>query len=252
MILYPALDLKAGQCVRLYQGDYDRVTTYSADPVEMALRWQDAGASWLHIVDLDGAKAGHPVNSSLIARICQATTLKVQVGGGLRTLAAIEQTLASGAERAILGTIVVTDRELLDQALQCWGNSIVVGLDARDGLVAISGWREMSTVKATTLARELVAGGVHRFIYTDIARDGAMQGPNRLALREMLETTKGTGTQLIAAGGVSSLADLQKLAELKIEGAIIGKAIYNGAIDLARAIHLIEDEQSNEMGSEPC
>lgn len=240
MILFPAIDIKDGQCVRLYQGDYEQMTTYAADPVEVARRWQEAGASWLHVVDLDGAKEGYPVNGALIARICQETTLRVEVGGGLRSLEQIEQTLALGVERVILGTAVLTNRELLESALQRWDARIVVGLDARAGLAAISGWRETSNVRATDLARELSAAGVQRFVYTDIANDGAMQGPNLAALEAMLDALAGSRTSLIASGGVSSLADLKRLAQLPVEGAIIGKALYVGAIDLAEAVREIE------------
>ena len=249
MILFPAIDIKDGQCVRLYQGDYSQMTVYASDPVEVAQRWQAAGASWLHVVDLDGAKEGHPVNMNLIARICRETTLHVEVGGGLRSLEHVERALAAGAERVILGTAVLTDHALLNQALQRWGERVVVGLDAREGLVAISGWRETSNVKATELARELSAAGVRRFIYTDIARDAAMQGPNLAALRSMLAALQGSPTTLIASGGVSSLEDLQRLAELEVEGAIIGKALYVGAIDLAEAVRVIEGKQP---GREAC
>src|SRR5258707_532299 len=222
MKLFPAIDIKDGQCVRLYQGDYDQMTVYANDPVDVAKRWQEAGASWLHVVDLDGAKEGHPVNTALIARICQETTLKVEVGGGQRSLEHIATTLSAGVERVILGTAVLTDRALLDQALQRWGSErIIVGLDARAGLVAINGWRETSQVKATELARELCAAGVSQFIYTDIARDAAMRGPNLAALRSMLDALPGSAT-LIASGGISSLEDLKQLAHLKVEGAIIG------------------------------
>jgi len=252
MILFPAIDLKDGQCVRLYQGDYSQVTTYSADPVEVAQRWQDAGAAWLHLVDLDGARAGHPVNSELIGRICRATGLKVEVGGGLRTLDEIERTLALGVERVILGTVVLTQRELLSEALQRWGARIVVGLDARDGQVAIHGWHETSGSKATELASELSAEGVQTFIYTDIARDGAMQGPNLVALQAMLNALEHTKSTLIASGGVSSLEDLRRIDELKVEGAIIGKALYTGAIDLAEAVRMFTDIQPHETGGNRC
>lgn len=247
MKLFPAIDIKDGQCVRLYQGDYAQMTVYASDPVEVALRWQEAGASWLHVVDLDGAQEGHPVNTPLIARICQETTLQVEVGGGLRALGHIEDTLALGVQRVILGTAVLNNRSLLDQALQRWSQRIAVGLDAREGLVAISGWRETSQIKATELARELSSTGVYRFIYTDIARDAAMQGPNFAALRTMLDALSGSQTTLIASGGVSSLEDLKRLAELEIEGAIIGKALYVGAIDLADAVQVIEGVSSGEQ-----
>ncbi len=252
MILFPAIDIKDGQCVRLYQGDYAQMTVYSADPVEVARRWQDAGASWLHVVDLDGARDGRPVNSALIARICRETRLKIEASGGLRTLEDIERALAVGLERVVLGTVVLTNRELLDQALQRWGARIVVGLDAREGLIAIKGWRETSTVRATGLASELSAAGVRRIIATDIGRDAALRGPNLDALNAMLDALKGSRTRLIASGGVSSLADLQRLARLEIEGAIIGKALYTGAIDLAEAVRVIERGQPGRMGREIC
>ncbi len=237
MIILPAIDIKDGCCVRLYQGDYAQVTTYDTDPVQAALRWQDAGASWLHIVDLDGAAQGLPANADLIRRICETTTLQIEVGGGMRSLAHIEQMLRLGVDRVILGTIAITDRALLQDALARWGEQIIVGLDARDGWIAISGWRETSKVKAVTLAAELCETGVQRFIYTDISRDGALTGPNLPALKEMQHAIS---CALIASGGVSSLADLQALASLGVEGAIVGKAIYTGDVDLAVAIREIE------------
>ncbi len=237
MIILPAIDIKDGHCVRLYQGDYAQVTTYDADPVQVALRWQDAGASWLHIVDLDGAAQGSPANIDLIERIREATTLHIEVGGGMRSLAHIEQILALGVDRVILGTVAITNRALLQEALTRWGEQIVVGLDARDGWVAISGWRETSQVRAVTLAAELCAAGVRRFVYTDISRDGALTGPNLPALKEMQQSIS---CALIASGGVSSLEDLQALAQLEVEGAIVGKAIYTGDVDLAVAVREIE------------
>ena len=245
MLIFPAIDLKNGQCVRLYQGDYSQVTTYDTDPVAVARRWQEAGARWLHVVDLDGAAAGQPVNHALIARICRETTLKVEVGGGLRTLEHIESTLERGATRVILGTVALTERTLLEQAIQRWGERVFVGLDARAGSVAINAWRETSQVRATTLARELSAAGVRGFIYTDIACDGAMQGPNLAALRDMQTALHDTAAALIASGGVTSLADVQQLASLNLHGAIIGKALYTGAIDLRAALHTREEH-------EPC
>ena len=252
MILLPAIDIKDGRCVRLYQGDYDQMTVYADDPAEVARRWQAAGASWLHVVDLDGARDGRPVNDTLIERVCRETNLKIEASGGLRTLEQIERMLALGVERVVLGTVVLTDRELLGQALQRWGARIVVGLDARGGLVAIKGWRETSNVEATTLARELSAAGVRRFVYTDIARDAAMRGPNLDALRTMLDVLKGSQAYLIASGGISSLEDLQRLMQFEIEGAIIGKALYTGAIDLAEAVRMIEGRESGQTGGEKC
>ena len=250
MIILPAIDIKNGACVRLYQGDYGSATIYGADPVEVARRWQDAGSSWLHIVDLDGAAAGHPVNITLIERIREATTLKIEVGGGMRSLTHVEQVFDLGIERVILGTVALTDRALLEEALQRWGERIVVGLDARDGWVATSGWSETSNTQAKTLARELRMLGVQRFIYTDIARDGALKGPNLEALAEMQKVTTEkvempfegmhSSSSLIASGGVSSIDDLRSIAALGIEGAIVGKAIYTGDVDLASAIRQME------------
>lgn len=249
MIIFPAIDIKGGQCVRLYQGDYDKVTTYAADPVQVAQRWQAAGASWLHIVDLDAAAQGQPVNLALIARIRAETSLRIELGGGLRTLTDIQQMLNLGVDRVILGTAALTNRTMLQDALLRWNDQIVVGLDARAGRVAISGWRETSSIQATVLAGELSAASVRRFIYTDIARDGTLQGPNLAALREMKQAITGTTedasepvrtSSLIASGGISSLDDLHTIATLNIEGAIIGKALYTGTIDLATAIATFE------------
>lgn len=237
MIILPAIDIKDGHCVRLYQGDYAQVTTYDTDPVQVAQRWQAAEASWLHIVDLDGAAQGHPGIVDLLARIRAATSLHIEVGGGIRSLAHIEQHLDSGIDRVILGTVAITDRTLLETAVQHWGERIVVGIDARDGWVAIDGWRETSRVRATELARELEAIGVRRFIYTDIARDSTLRGPNIQALQSMQQATT---SALIASGGVGSLADLHALAALHVEGAIVGKALYTGDVDLATAIQELE------------
>ncbi|SRR6266487_1821742 len=238
MILLPSIDIKDGLCVRLYQGDYAQMTTYDPDPVQVARRWQDAGASWLHVVDLDGAKEGVPVNVALIERIRGATHLRIEVGGGLRALAHIEQILALGVERVVLGTVALTNRALLQDALARWREQIVVGIDARDGHVAIAGWRETSSVEAASLAGELTALGVQRFSYTDIGRDGTLTGPNLRALATM---QRATPRPLIASGGVRSLADLHALSELGVEGAIIGKALYTGDIDLAVAVREIEE-----------
>ena len=237
MIILPAIDIKDGQCVRLFQGDYDQVTTYDTDPVRVARRWQAAGASWLHVVDLDGAAVGHPVNTDIIAKMREATSLHIEVGGGLRSLASIEQLFAVHIDRIILGTIALKDRPLLKEAIQRWGERIAVGLDARDGWVATEGWRETSQTRATDLATELRSHGAQHFIYTDIARDGALSGPNIAALREMQQVT---GSGLIASGGVSSLEDLRAIATLGVEGVIVGKAIYTGDVDLAAAIQEFE------------
>ena len=244
MIILPAIDIKDGTCVRLYQGDFDRLTTYDTDPVQVARRWQDAGASWLHVVDLDGALNGYPANLEVIRRIRSAVSLHIECGGGLRTLDAMQRMLDMGIDRIVLGTIALTDPDLLQAALQRWPERVVVGLDARDGRVAIAGWRETSQVQATALAGELAARGVARFVYTDIARDGALRGPNLPALQAMQAAISNIspGSALIASGGIASIADLQAIAQLGIEGAIAGKALYTGAIDLAQAIQLCERE----------
>jgi len=237
MIILPAIDIKDGQCVRLYQGDYAQVSTYDADPVTVAQRWQSAGASWLHVVDLDGAAAGHPVNVEVIRRIRANTSLHIELGGGMRSLKHIGQMLDAGIDRVILGTVAITDRALLEEALARWGERIAVGLDARNGQVAITGWRETSQVQATSLATELGEIGVQRFIYTDITRDGALKGPNLDALREIQQVIS---CSLIASGGVSSIDDLRSIAALGIEGAIVGKALYTGDVDLATVIQELE------------
>jgi phosphoribosylformimino-5-aminoimidazole carboxamide ribotide isomerase len=260
LIILPAIDIKDGQCVRLFQGDYAQMATYDVDPVRVAQRWQAAGASWLHIVDLDGAARGIPVNLPLIQNIRDATSLHIEVGGGMRSLEHIERVLATGVDRVILGTIAITNRDLLEEALRRWGESIFVGIDARDGLVAISGWRETSTVKATTLVIELRTIGVQHFVYTDIARDGTLQGPNVAALQEMQKaihappfsenytsyshktTNTVTNCSLIASGGISTLEDLRNVAALGVEGVIVGKALYTGDVELEVAIRDLLDQ----------
>jgi phosphoribosylformimino-5-aminoimidazole carboxamide ribotide isomerase len=237
MIILPAIDIKDGQCVRLYHGDYAQVSTYDADPVKVAQRWQSAGASWLHVVDLDGAAVGRPINIEVLGKMRDKTSLHIELGGGMRSLKHIGQMLDAGIDRVILGTVAITDRALLEEALARWGERIAVGLDARNGQVAISGWRETSQVQATSLATELGEIGVQRFIYTDITRDGALKGPNLDALREIQQVIS---CSLIASGGVSSIDDLRSIAALGIEGAIVGKALYTGDVDLAAAIQEFE------------
>jgi phosphoribosylformimino-5-aminoimidazole carboxamide ribotide isomerase len=237
MIILPAIDIKDGRCVRLYQGDYAQVTTYDDDPVRVAVRWQAAGANWLHVVDLDGAAEGRPMNSALIKRIRKVSAMHIEVGGGLRTLDDIDLVLKLGIDRVILGTVAIKNPALLKEALRRWGKRIVVGLDARDGKVAISGWREDSSVDAVELAQELSTLGAQCFIYTDIARDGSLQGPNIPAVQAV---QRAVASAVIASGGISSLDDLRALAAVGVEGTIVGKAIYTGNIDLAAAIQEFE------------
>jgi phosphoribosylformimino-5-aminoimidazole carboxamide ribotide isomerase len=237
MLILPAIDLQAGRCVRLVQGDFARAQEFSDDPAAVARRWQQAEARWLHVVDLDGAKEGAPRNLEPIRQIRQSTNLSIEVGGGLRSLESVAALFDLGINRAILGTAALKDRRFLRACLARWGDQIAVGIDARNGLVATDGWLETSTTPALALAQELAAEGVARFIYTDIQRDGTLTGPNLASLAQLQQSI----TQpIIASGGVSSLADLRALAALNVEGAIVGRALYTGEIDLADAIEALE------------
>jgi len=236
MLILPAIDLQDGRCVRLVQGDFARSQAFSDDPAAVAQRWQDAGASFLHLVDLDGARAGEPRNQDAIRRIRAAITIPIEVGGGLRSLESIAALFDLGINRAILGTAALKDRLFLRSSLARWGEKIAVGIDARSGLVATDGWLETSTTLALALARELAAEGVARIIYTDISRDGTLSGPNLTSLAKLQQAI----TQpIIASGGVASLADLRALASLGVEGAIVGRALYTGEVNLAEAIKTI-------------
>ena len=237
MLILPAIDLQAGRCVRLVQGDFARAQEFSDDPAAVAQRWQAAGARWLHVVDLDGARDGAPRNLDAIQHIRQSTSLSIEVGGGLRALESLAALFDLGVNRAILGTAALKDRLFLRACLERWGEQIVVGIDARSGLVATDGWLETSTTPALALAQELAAEGVARFIYTDIQRDGTLTGPNLASLTQLQQAIT---RPIIASGGVSSLADLRALAALNVEGAIVGRALYTGEIDLAEAIEAIE------------
>ena len=234
MEVIPAIDLRDGRCVRLYQGDYAQETVYSDDPVEVALRWQEAGAVRLHVVDLDGTARGEPANLEIMASIAGSTRMPIQLGGGIRSVETIERAIAMGAGRVVLGTSAVGDPGLVETACHRFGpEAIVVGVDARDGLVATRGWLESSGVAATDLVRQMTSLGVTRFVYTDIARDGTMTEPNFQAIEDLM---KATGAVVVASGGVSTLEHLGRLARLGVDGAIVGKALYEGAIDLREAI----------------
>lgn len=234
MILYPAIDLKDGQCVRLLRGDMEAATVFGSDPAAQARAFQDAGAKWLHLVDLNGAFAGHPVNAAAVEAILAATDIPAQLGGGIRDMKTIETWLGRGLARVILGTVAVEDPELVHEAARAFPGKIAVGIDARGGRVATRGWATETEVKATDLARQFEDAGVAALIYTDIDRDGAMQGPN-IAATEAL--ARAVAIPVIASGGVSSLADLQSLAATGvIAGAISGRALYDGAIDLGEAL----------------
>jgi phosphoribosylformimino-5-aminoimidazole carboxamide ribotide isomerase len=238
VILYPAIDIRGGQAVRLLQGDYARETAYDADPVDAAVRWAGAGAEFLHVVDLDGAKAGEPRNLEAVRRIAAAVECPIQVGGGVREAVAIEAVLEAGAERVVIGTAALRDPEFLAQALERHGECVVVSVDARKGKVALQGWTEASEEGVVEAVAELSSRGVARFLCTAIEVDGTMAGP---ALEELARIAATTSAQVIASGGVGSLSDLEMLAlEAKshpnLEGAIVGRALYERTFTVAEAI----------------
>ena len=237
MEIIPAIDLRNGKCVRLYQGDYDKETVFSENPVSVALRWQSEGARRLHIVDLDGAAKGEPVNLETIEDIIAAIDTPIEVGGGIRSLETIKQLLDSRVGRVILGTVAVEKPELVREACRRFDEQIIVSIDAKDRLVATRGWLQKSQVTASELANRMADLGVKRFIYTDISRDGTLTSPNFEAIEEFLEQVC---VPIIAAGGISSVYHLTRLAELGVEGAVVGKAIYTGDIILADAIKAVK------------
>ncbi len=238
MILYPAIDIRGGQAVRLLQGDYERETTYDADPAEAASRWAAEGAEYLHVVDLDGAKAGEPRNLDAVRRIATAVPCPIQVGGGLRDAGSVAALLDAGAARVVIGTAALRDPAFLDQALAEHGERIVVSVDAREGKVSLSGWTETSDVDVADAVAELGRRGVARFLCTAIEVDGTMEGP---ALGELGRIAAGTDAEVIASGGVGTLADLGALAALatktpNLEGAIVGRALYERRFGVADAV----------------
>jgi phosphoribosylformimino-5-aminoimidazole carboxamide ribotide isomerase len=239
MDIIPAIDIRGGRCVRLDQGDYDRETVFADDPVEVARRWEAAGARRLHVVDLDGARDGVPRNEEVIHRVIACVDIAVQVGGGNRDVAVIGRYLDAGADRVALGTVAIKDPTVLIHALGIFGGErIFVGVDARDGLVAVEGWRETSEVPSLELVRQLAEMGVHRIFYTDISRDGMLGGPNFPAIQEVVEHASGLTPPMsvIASGGVSEVEHIRRLKLIGVEGAIIGKALYTGALDIAEAL----------------
>jgi len=247
MDVIPAIDLLGGRCVRLYQGDYAQSQTFSEDPVSVAQSWVNQGATRLHVVDLDGAKAGHPVNQATIAAIVKAVDVPIQVGGGLRDSGAVDALMALGVHQVILGTVAVEQPDLVADLCQAFPGRIVVGIDARNGKVATRGWLKTSSVSASDLALAIVEQGVETIIYTDIQRDGTLEGPNQVALRELATAIPAT---VIASGGISSITDLLSLLALEpigVRGAIVGRALYTGALDLREALQAIGPERWQDV-----
>jgi phosphoribosylformimino-5-aminoimidazole carboxamide ribotide isomerase len=240
VLVVPAIDLKEGRCVRLRQGDMAAETVYSDDVTEVAGRWQQKGASLIHIVDLNGAVDGEPKNLHHIESVLKAVRVKVQVGGGIRTIDTVRRYLDAGISRVVLGTAALTDRAFLEQACQEFPRRIVLGLDARDGRVAVRGWTAVSDMKATGLLKELSGYPIAAVIYTDIARDGMLNGPNLHALKEIVEFSS---FPVIASGGITSVEDLRAVRSLgpKIEGAIVGKALYDGKLDYQAAVGALSE-----------
>ena len=233
MILYPAIDLVGGKAVRLFKGDYAQMTVYSDDPVSVAKDFQKAGATRMHLVDLEAAKSGVPENAETIRAIAENTDLFLEVGGGIRTMQTLEAYLRLGVDRAILGTAAVTDPQFLREAVEKYGDKVAVGVDLKDGFVAIKGWTETSDLTAEAFFARMEALGVKTVICTDISRDGAMKGTNRELYRQLSAQFT---IDLIASGGVSDLEDILALKAMGLHGAIIGKAYYTGAIDLKQAL----------------
>lgn len=238
MKLYPAIDIKNGQCVRLRQGKFDDVIIYSNNPVDIAKEWEACGASFIHLVDLDGALCGHAVNAEVIRKIASTVNIPVEVGGGIRNIKDIEDVLALGVSRVIIGTKAVENPNFIKEAIDKFGaDKIVAGVDAKDGLVAIHGWEKVSNIKAVDLCMEMKKLGIKTIIYTDISKDGMLSGPNVYQTKLLSDQT---GLDIIASGGVSGLKDLELVDEAGIHGAIIGKALYEKKIDLRQAVAMFE------------
>ena len=241
MIIYPAIDIRGGRCVRLTEGRFDAETVFADDPVEMALKWAGMGAEFLHLVDLDGALAGEGKNVPVIERILQSVNIPVQLGGGIRNLETIEKLLALGVTRLILGSAAVKNPQLVEEACKKYPGHIAVGIDAKNGEVAIEGWGKGSGVAATELAKKMAAYGVETIIYTDISRDGMLSGVNVEATAAL---ARACGVPIIASGGVASLEDIRRVKAVEsdgVQGCIIGKAIYTGAVDLKAALALAKE-----------
>lgn len=239
MIIFPAIDIRGGRCVRLVEGDFARETAFDADPAEAGRRWVAAGARWLHVVDLDAARGGQPVNTAALARIRAACGVPIQYGGGLRTISHLETVFDLGVDRAVLGTAAIHNDGLVSDATTRWTSQIAAGLDARDGMLAGAGWLEQTAIPATKRAQQLRDLGVEHMVFTDIRRDGTLTGPNLAAMRALAHDLD-NGAALIASGGVGSLTDVSDVAATGVAGVIIGRALYDGRIDLESALQAAE------------
>lgn len=233
MIIYPAIDVRNGKCVRLIQGKFNDETVYSDNPVDMALKWEREGATYLHAVDLDGARYGESLNIATISEVAVKLGIPVQMGGGIRSIEMIEMLLCKGIHRVILGTSAVKNPDLVKKAITSFGDNLAIAIDAKDGMVAIEGWAKTSEFTAIGFAKKMEELGAKTIIYTDISRDGMLTGPNFKAMEEMM---KAVNIEVIASGGVSSLEDLKRLKEIGIPGVIVGKALYTGDITLKDAL----------------
>ena len=235
MIIFPAIDMKDGKCVRLEQGLFDKVTVFGEDPVAMAKKWESEGGKFLHLVDLDGAKDGIPKNLEIIKNICKNINIPIQLGGGIRNKETVKILLDAGVSRVIVGTMAINNMELLKELVDEYGERIVVSIDAKDGLVAVDGWVNVSEVNSIDLVRKLDKIGVKTIVYTDIAKDGMMEGPNFDIYKTLAENTN---IDVIASGGVSSIENVEKLKKMNMYGAIIGRALYTGDIKLKDALEV--------------
>ncbi|MCZ2257843.1 1-(5-phosphoribosyl)-5-[(5-phosphoribosylamino)methylideneamino]imidazole-4-carboxamide isomerase [Sporosarcina sp. G11-34] len=231
MILFPAIDIRNGNCVRLIQGDYNKEIVYGDSPTDMALEWQRQGAEYLHLIDLDGAKSGNSSNREAIQAVAKAVSIPVQVGGGIRSMEIIDAHIESGVSRVIIGTAAISDKVFLKEAVEKYGDKIAVSIDARNGFVATDGWTETSDVQAIDLLKELEKLGVKTVIYTDIFKDGMMQGPN---FEELDAVNRASSIDVIASGGVSTEGNIKQLKTMDLYGAIIGKALYDGNLSLEK------------------
>tara|TARA_B110000014_G_C20073348_1_gene560028 strand:- start:302 stop:1015 length:714 start_codon:yes stop_codon:yes gene_type:complete len=236
MNLIPAIDILNGKCVRLKQGDYDQQTIFSDDPVEFAVKWSDAGADWIHIIDLDGARDGKLINNEAITNIVNVTNCSIQTGGGIRTYDDFKQRIEMGVNRVIVSTAAINDKDLLNSLVSTFSEELIVSIDARNGLVQINGWKEQTNLDAFDYIQELASQGVKRIIYTDIERDGTNEGVNFDNIEKIVNNSH---IPIIAAGGISSIEDLRTLQSSGVEGAIIGRALFDGVIDLEEAINLV-------------